>query len=126
MRECWTSEDLEELVSRLSRLKNRDSPFFAQCNAWVGQTEDQRRAANEARDRGEYVPDMSESMAFGKSNYGHSFDMDKALATLSEEDMFPRVICTLCSDIILINPTKTDVCLFLCQYSLNKLNYTDY
>ena len=47
-------------------------------------------------------------MRFGAGDFGHSFEMGKALKTLSEEDMYARVTCSICSDLPRV-PMLTDV-----------------
>lgn len=71
---------------------------------WAGDNEAERGAAIE---RGEEPPEC-ESMPFGLSNYGKKFEMSKALKTLSEEDLYSRVTCALCSDLP-HQPMMTDV-----------------
>jgi hypothetical protein len=47
-------------------------------------------------------------MPFGISTFGHEFNIDKALKTLSEKDMYSRVTCSLCLDLPR-QPMMTDV-----------------
>jgi hypothetical protein len=109
IRESWTSEDVNELRRRLNRLKVVSSlPFYEQCRLWVSQGEEERKASQEARDRGEDVPQTLGAMPFGIGNYGHAFSMDKALRTLNDKNMWERVTCAICSDIPM-QPTTTDV-----------------
>jgi hypothetical protein len=108
IKDSWTANDVQELRERLSTLKTDHTPFYEQCKAWVAKSEDERRTEREARERGECVADMSESMPFGRSDYGHSFKMDKVLATLSEEEMNSRFLCAICCDMP-VQATITDV-----------------
>lgn len=103
MKECWTLEDIQELRHRLSQLDTtyRDT-FYEQTKIWVGETETEKRAAIA---RGEQ---HSETLPFGKGDFGHAFNMDHALDTLDEEEMLTRVTCGKCSDFP-IPPVKTDV-----------------
>jgi hypothetical protein len=111
IKESWTSEDVQELRNRLAGLQKNNTPFYEQCQLWVTQSEAERRVAKEARERGEIVPDAPEIMPFGRGDYGYNFKMDKALASLSEEELFKRVVCGVCSDIP-GQPTETDVSSF--------------
>jgi len=112
IRESWTSEDVHELQTRLKQRKKDQTPFYDQCKIWVCQSEEERKKAQEAKERGEAVPESLETMQFGRSDYGHKFRMDKALVTLGEKELYSRVVCCLCSDIPSV-PTATDVRLFL-------------
>ena len=47
-------------------------------------------------------------MPFGVGEFGHEFKLDEALKSLSEKDMFKRVVCGVCSDIP-HDPQQTDV-----------------
>jgi hypothetical protein len=47
-------------------------------------------------------------MPFGVGKFGHEFKLDEALKSLSEKDMFKRVVCGVCSDIPQ-DPQQTDV-----------------
>jgi len=47
-------------------------------------------------------------MDFGRGNYGHHFDVDKVLSSLSEEQLFERVVCGICRDFP-IGAMQTDV-----------------
>lgn len=47
-------------------------------------------------------------MDFGRGSYGHHFDVDKVLSSLSEEQLFERVICGICRDFP-IGAMQTDV-----------------
>ena len=51
-------------------------------------------------------------MQYGIGDYGHHFEMTKALKTLSEEDLYSRVTCSLCSDLPR-HPMLTDVSTFI-------------
>jgi hypothetical protein len=106
IKEAWTLEDVEELRARLSRLAHAEKlqPFYEQTKVWVEQSEAEREAA---KAMGEDVK-AGELIPFGRSDYGHSFNIDKALGTLSEQEMFDRVVCGLCQDVPLV-PVKTDV-----------------
>lgn len=112
IRESWTSSDLKELRTRLKSLGKISIPFYEQCQVWIKQTEEERQAA---RDRGEdpneQGVEQGESMRFGAGDYGHSFEMGKALKTLSEEEAYSRVTCSLCSDLPR-SPQVTDVSSF--------------
>ena len=110
IRESWTSEDVHELQTRFKQLKKNDTPFYEQCKIWVSQSEEERKKAQEAKEKGEVVPDSLETMPFGRSTYGHKFRMDKALGTLKEKELYSRVVCCICSDIPSV-PTATDVSL---------------
>jgi hypothetical protein len=104
IKEYWRSEDVEELKDGLSKLSNDHAPFYEQCAAWVKQSEKERQALEEAREKGEPVPDAPESMPFGASDFGHQFTMDKALAALREDE----IMCSICG-YFPYQPTKTDV-----------------
>jgi hypothetical protein len=47
-------------------------------------------------------------MDFGRGNYGYHFDVDKVLSSLSEEQLFERVVCGICRDFP-IGAMQTDV-----------------
>jgi len=47
-------------------------------------------------------------MDFGRGSYGHHFDVDKVLSSLSEEQLFERVVCGICRDFP-IGAMQTDV-----------------
>ena len=47
-------------------------------------------------------------MDFGRGNYGHHFDVDKVLSSLSEEQLFEKVVCGICRDFP-IGAMQTDV-----------------
>jgi hypothetical protein len=121
IRESWTSEDLNDLRRKLSRLATDHTPFYEQCKLWVTQSEEERKAAQEARDRGEQAPGALEAMPFGRSDYGHKFVMDKAIASLSEKQLYERVVCSLCSDIPM-QPTSTDVSIYTHSYYFTPLD----
>ncbi|KAH7309256.1 SNF2 family N-terminal domain-containing protein [Rhexocercosporidium sp. MPI-PUGE-AT-0058] len=110
IKESWTMEDVQELRVRLAKLQQLDRPFYEQCKLWV-ETSEASRA--EARDRGEDLPD-DEMLPFGQSSYGHTFDMDRALKTLNETELYERVTCSLCSDVP-IEPLKTDCGHIFCK-----------
>jgi len=107
IKEAWTLEDVEELRSRLSRFAQAEKlqPFYEQTKVWVEQSEAERETA---KARGEEVREPGMIIPFGRSDYGHSFNIDKALETLSEQEMFDRVVCGLCQDVPQV-PMKTDV-----------------
>jgi hypothetical protein len=112
IKESWTSSDVNELLVRLKALGKSNQPFYEQCQVWVTDSEEERLAAIE---RGEEVPD-GETMRYGIGDYGHHFEMTKALKTLSEEDLYSRVTCSLCSDLPR-HPMLTDVSFFLMSLS---------
>ncbi|KAG0646207.1 DNA repair rad5 [Hyphodiscus hymeniophilus] len=119
IKDSWTSSDLKELKRALKSIGKFNKPFYEQCEVWVTQTEQQREAA---RARGE-DPDQQgvakgEGMPFGASDFGHSFKMGKALKTLSQEDMYSRVTCALCSDIP-SSPMVTDCNHIFCSECLS-------
>ncbi|PBP21187.1 hypothetical protein BUE80_DR007992 [Diplocarpon rosae] len=116
IKESWTLEDLQELTLRLRKLKDAPNsrPFYEQCKLWVEQSE-ARRA--ERRQRGEVVPD-EEMLPFGRSDYGHNFNMEKALKTLDEEELFKRVTCSICSDFPM-EPMRTDCGHIFCNDCLD-------
>ena len=100
IRESWTAADVKELRTKLKSVGKMNVPFYEQCQIWIKQTEEERQAA---RDRGE-DPDQigvekGEAMRFGAGDYGHSFEMGKAIKTLSEKEMYARVTCSRCSDL---------------------------
>lgn len=100
IKESWTLEDVSELRVRLDSISNANSkPFYEQCKVWVEKSEEERQAA---RDRGE------EMLPFGRGEYGHVFTMEKALSSLSERQLFDRVVCGHCADVPM-DATKTDV-----------------
>ena len=105
IKESWTSEDVAELKSKLHRLSTNVKPFYEQCKVWVEQSEADREAV---RASGETAAEPGEVMPFGRSDYGHSFVINKPLSTLSEKDLYSRVTCSRCSDIP-IQPTQTSV-----------------
>ena len=111
IKESWTSSDLKELKSRLKSLGKVNVPFYEQCQVWVDKNDE---ATEAAREKGE---ELGESMPFGISKFGHEFNIDKALKTLSEKDMYSRVTCGLCSDLPR-QPTMTDVSSLLVSNSL--------
>ena len=47
-------------------------------------------------------------MDFGKGDYGHHFDVDKVLSSLSEQQLFERVVCGICRDLP-VSAMQTDV-----------------
>ena len=47
-------------------------------------------------------------MDFGRGSYGHYFDVDKVLSSLSEEQLFERVVCGIRRDFP-IGAIQTDV-----------------
>ena len=47
-------------------------------------------------------------MDFGKGDYGHQFDVDKVLSSLSEQQLFERVVCGICRDLP-VSAMQTDV-----------------
>ena len=106
IKESWTAEDVAELNSKLTRLSANAKPFYEQCKVWVEESEAEREAA---RARGESVAEPGEVMPFGRSDFGRSFELDKALTTLSEKELYSRVTCSICSDVP-IQPTQTSVC----------------
>jgi hypothetical protein len=107
IKESWTAEDVAELKSKLHRLSANAKPFYEQCKVWVEQSDAEKEAA---RARGENVTEGGEVMPFGRSDYGHSFVIDKALSSLSEKELYSRVACSLCSDVPM-QPTQTSVCI---------------
>ncbi|KAH8678935.1 SNF2 family N-terminal domain-containing protein [Tricladium varicosporioides] len=42
---------------------------------------------------------VSELMPFGQGTFGESFNIDKALETLNEKDMWDRTVCGICEDV---------------------------
>jgi hypothetical protein len=112
IKESWTFSDVNELLVRLKALGKSNQPFYEQCQVWVTDSEEERLAAIE---RGEEVPD-GETMRYGIGDYGHHFEMTKALKALSEEDLYSRVTCSLCSDLPR-HPMLTDVSFFLMSLS---------
>lgn len=115
IKESWTYEDVNELRTRLEGIKGGlKRPFYTQCHLWVEKSEAERQAA---RDRGE------EMLPFGKGDYGHKFSFDKALSSLSDEQLFARVTCSLCSDLP-ASPVKTDVSLH-CHTSIFPVSMLD-
>lgn len=109
IKEFWTAEDVEKLKRSLSRFSAVTTPFYEQCEAWVKNSEKGRRASKEVTEIDENRP-TPESMAFGASDFGHIFKMDKELASLSEEEIVTRVACGICGDLP-PGAVKTDVCL---------------
>ncbi|PMD36328.1 hypothetical protein L207DRAFT_435119 [Hyaloscypha variabilis F] len=119
IKETWTLEDVAELKAKLSRLRrdpNSNRPFYEQCQVWVEDATARREAARRAaEERGEeYVEGMemgvgedSEEMPFGQGNFGHRFSMQEALKTLSEKELFKRVLCSACADVP-DKPMRTD------------------
>ncbi|KAK0112612.1 hypothetical protein ONS95_014355 [Cadophora gregata] len=103
IKESWTMEDVQELKTRMTKIKTANRPFYEQCQLWV-ETSEAHRA--EARARGEVVPD-DEMLPFGQSSFGHTFDMEQPLGTLDEGELYKRVTCSLCSDVP-TEPLKTD------------------
>lgn len=75
----------------------------------VQRVETSQAQYDEALARGEAIPD-DQMLPFGQSSYGRTFDMDRALKTLNETELYNRVTCSLCSDIP-NEPMKTDVSL---------------
>ena len=111
IREYWTAEDLQKLKHAVSRFSNANTPFYKQCESWAAKP---RKGRNAAGENGKHA---SESMPFGTSDFGHSFKMDKALASLSEEEMFTRIACGICGDLP-EEPMKTDVSSLHCKIIL--------
>ena len=120
IKESWALEDVAELKAKITRL-HRDSkfhrPFYEQCEVWVNDAEARRDAARKsAEKRGEeYVEGMEmgvgeddEELPFGQGSFGHRFSMQAALKTLSEKELFMRVVCSTCADVP-VNAHKTDV-----------------
>lgn len=105
IKESWTSADLEELWKRLSSLNKMNIPFYEQCQVWVhnegaGERSEEVSVGADGCPPNEGARDQSgEAMPFGAGDYGHSFEMGKALKTLSYEDMYSRNTCCLCSDL---------------------------
>lgn len=115
IRESWTSSDLDELKARLKSVGKMNVPFYEQCEVWVKQTEEERQAARErGEDPDQQGVEQGEAMRFGAGDYGHSFEMGKAIKTLSEKEMYARVTCSLCSDLPR-TAVATDVGYFLFQ-----------
>jgi hypothetical protein len=109
IKNCWTSLDLEELKRRLKSLGEVKVPFYEQCQVWVTQSKEERQAATARGEDPELQGvEREKSMRFGAGDFGHSFEMGKALKTLSEEDMYSRNTCSLCSDLPRV-PMLTDV-----------------
>ena len=120
IKESWTLEDVAELNAKIKRL-HRDNaskrPFYEQCQIWVKDAQAKRDAARKAaEEKGEeYIEGMEmgvgeddEEMPFGQGTFGHRFSMQEAMKTLSEKELFRRVVCSTCSDVP-VNPHKTDV-----------------
>ena len=100
MNECWTAEDHAELKSKLRTFRREnDDPLYKQCELWVSQ-------GNKAS--GEPSEESAADLPFGKSTYGHTFNIDKYIKSLEESDPLSRVICSLCFDIPK-DPQITDV-----------------
>ncbi len=116
IKESWTLEDVTELQSRLSRMTHEtNKPFYHQCKVWVEDAEARRKARAEALERGESVPELGEGdgedieeLPFGQGDFGYRFNMDKAINTLSEKELYNRVVCSKCADFP-ENAHKTDV-----------------
>jgi hypothetical protein len=116
IKEAWTLEDVTELQSRLSRMTHEtNKPLYQQCKVWVEDAEARRKARAEAKERGEEVPELGEGdgedieeLPFGQGDFGYRFNMDKAIKTLSEKELYNRVVCSKCADFP-ENAHKTDV-----------------
>lgn len=93
MKESWTTEDVEALRKELAKYSNSNVPFYEQCKLWVSQSEEERA---EARARGE---EGAEAIPFGLSKFGESFQFDKALDSLNDEELYNRITCHICSDV---------------------------
>ncbi|KAL2066010.1 hypothetical protein VTL71DRAFT_2081 [Oculimacula yallundae] len=110
IKESWTMEDVQELKKLLGKFQTNGKPFYEQCKLWV-ETNEAHRAA--ARARGENVAD-DEMLPFGHSNYGHEFDISRALKTLNETELYERVTCSICADVP-INAQRTDCGHIFCK-----------
>jgi hypothetical protein len=117
IKESWTLEDVAELKSGLSRLR-RDSnsvnrPFYEHCKVWVEDAELRRKAAKSGKESiGEMgISEDFEELPFGQGDFGYQFNMKGALKTLSEKELFKRVICSMCADVP-VEAMKTDVSVF--------------
>lgn len=116
IKEAWTLEDVTELQSRLSRMTHEtNKPLYQQCKVWVEDAEARRKARAEAKERGEEVPELGEGdgedieeLPFGQGDFGYRFNMDKVIKTLSEKELYNRVVCSKCADFP-ENAHKTDV-----------------
>lgn len=49
-----------------------------------------------------------EMLPFGRGEYGHAFNFTGAVGSLSEEQLFQRVVCGICADVPMA-AVKTDV-----------------
>ena len=104
IKESWTLEDVNELKSRLARLKvqlTNTKPFYERCELWVKENEQNRQ---EAAARGEEY----NMLPFGQGDFGYNFDICKALKTLNEKELFKRATCSICSDLP-VDSKMTDV-----------------
>lgn len=121
MRECWTFEDLMELKQRLKDLEKQTiSPFYEQTKVWLRRTADEQQPAN---GNGE---DHRRVMPFGKGDFGRTFSIDHALASLNEREMMERVICGICADFP-DSAVKTQVrVLDLIVYTTNSISVNIY
>lgn len=116
IKESWTLEDVTELQSRLLRMTHEtNKPFYQHCKVWVEDAEARRKARAEALESGKEVPDLGEGdgedmeeLPFGQGDFGYRFNMDKAIKTLSEKELYNRVVCSKCADFP-ENAHKTDV-----------------
>jgi hypothetical protein len=61
-------------------------------------------------------------MNFGKGDYGHRFDVDKVLRSLSEHQLFERVVCGICRDLP-VRAVQTDVSISFLSPIPNSLSY---
>ncbi|KAI9649741.1 hypothetical protein NHQ30_002322 [Ciborinia camelliae] len=93
MKESWTTEDVEFLRAELRKYQISNIPFYEQCKLWVSQSEEERAAARARGERG------AEAIPFGLSEFGESFQFDKALDSLNDEELYTRITCHICSDV---------------------------
>jgi hypothetical protein len=101
IRECWDISDVRKLKSWLERLGRTKTPFYKQCQVWVRSTEN---GINDVE------MGLNEAMEIGQGDYGHSFNMTKALDTINEKELDERLVCSRCFDIPKI-PVVIDVSL---------------
>ncbi|CZR69452.1 related to protein RIS1 [Phialocephala subalpina] len=108
IKESWTLEDVQELQHKLARLKADTRPFYEQCKAWVEHADKTRSERFMGGEEGE------ETLPFGRGDYGHNFNFTGAMGSLSEEQMFRRVVCGICADMPM-GPVRTDCGHIFCE-----------
>lgn len=90
IREIFTTEDMKKLHDKLRKLAKSKRPIYQRVGVWM-QTQDD--TANGVGD------EPVEKQAFGRGNFGTSFQLNKFLKTLPEKELAARCICHICHNI---------------------------